>query len=529
MKCLYCDRHLGFFRSGKGAFCSEQHEELYRGAAQRRLETPYASSAGTLDQTVHVEDLGQLLKATQTDRGVGIEAPVEMPAEVAMAADSLEAVAVLNKGTASSGTASSTNGFSEGASVSNPPPAGPPASIRAEEVRPLPDDPSALSFPFTAAHATPPDETDRRSEPRVNAIQMIKLATLRDPEREMTCALVNKSDTGIQFTAEADFAVGEILIADLPDQMVLTEVKHSQAKDGRYVIGAERVQTLSKEKAPTPSSGADRAEFLIKTLCERVRTGFADESGHETGAAGSDQRQRGLERVARILDIWQRTKSAGEPADKVDQPAVPVASVPAEEQHSSGAGRAFAAVAASLVIVGLLMVCIVEYRKSHAAIETAVSTPAPAPVSKQIAPEVKQPVVAQQVVAQQPQPVVAQHPQPVPPRAPAPKAPKAEPVPQARAAATGLHRAQIKAIEATWVGVSTDGNRIFGGMLAKGSTKELEYSKFAFLHTGNAAGVEITVDGQPVPMGKQPRLRLVELNASGFRFLRWSNDDPAQP
>jgi hypothetical protein len=524
MKCLYCDRHLGFFRSGKGAFCSEQHEELYRGAAQRRLETPYASSAGTLDDTVHVEDLGQLLKATQTDRGVGVEAPVEMPANVAMAADSLEAVAVGNKGTASSETASSTNGLSDGASVSNPPPAGPPASIRAEEFRPLPEDPSALDFPFTPAPAATPDETDRRSGPRVNDIQMIKLATLRDPERDITCALVNKSDAGIQFTADADFAVGEILIAELPDQLVLTEVKHSQAKDGRYVIGAERVQTLSKEKAPTPSSGADRAEFLIKTLCERVRTGFADEPGHETGAAGSDQRQRALERVARILDIWQRTKSGGEPNGNVDQPAVPAASVPAEEQHSSGAGRAFAAVAASLVIIALLMVCVVEYRKSHAAMETAVSTPAPAPapVSKQVTPEVKQPVVARQ-----PQP--AQQAQPAPPRAPAVQAPKAEPVLQPRAAGPGLHRAQIKAIEATWVGVSTDGNKIFGGMLAKGSTKEVEYSKFAFLHAGNAAGVEITVDGQSVPMGTQPRLRLVELNAGGFRFLRWSNDDPAQP
>jgi hypothetical protein len=65
--------------------------------------------------------------------------------------------------------------------------------------------------------------------------------------------------------------------------------------------------------------------------------------------------------------------------------------------------------------------------------------------------------------------------------------------------------------------------------MAKGTTQDLEYSKFAFVHAGNAAGVEITLDGQPVPMGKQPRLRLVELNATGFRFLRWSNDDPSQP
>jgi hypothetical protein len=313
----------------------------------------------------------------------------------------------------------------------------------------------------------------------VKAIQMVKLATLRDPERESTCALVNKSDAGIQFTADADFAIGEILIADLPDQLVLAEVKHSESKDGRYAIGAERVQTLAKEKAPTPNSGADRAEFLIKTLCERVRTGFADEPG---------QRQQALDRVAKILEIWQRTKShrAAEPTVEqtgdVDQPAVP-----AEEQHSSGAGRTFAAVAASLVIVALLMVCVVEYRKSHAAMATPVSAPEPPP------------------------------------------APKAEAVPQPPPAASVLHRAQIKAIQTTWVGVSTDGSKIFGGMLAKGSTKDLEYSTFAFLHTGNAAGVEVIVDGQPVPMGKQPRLRLVELNTSGFRFLRWSNDDPAQP
>jgi hypothetical protein len=488
MKCLYCDRHLGFFRSGKGAFCTELHEELYRGAAQRRLEAPYASSAGTPDETVQAEDLAQLLKATQTDRGVSVEAPVE----IAMSADSLQAVAVVNKGAADSVNASSASAFSDGASVSNPPPAYPHAGVRTEEARPLSDASSPLGFPFTAAPAPTPEETERRSEPRVKAIQMVKLATLRDPERESTCALVNKSDAGIQFTADADFAIGEILIADLPEQLVLAEVKHSESKDGRYAIGAERVQTLAKEKAPTPNSGADRAEFLIKTLCERVRTGFADEPG---------QRQQALDRVAKILEIWQRTKShrAAEPTVEqtgdVDQPAVP-----AEEQHSSGAGRTFAAVAASLVIVALLMVCVVEYRKSHAAMATPVSTPPP--VAQQVAP---------------PQPAVPQ------------AEPKVEPPPQAPPAAPVLHRAQIKAIETTWVGVSTDGNKIFGGMLAKGSTKDLEYSKFAFLHTGNAAGVEVIVDGQPVPMGKQPRLRLVELNTSGFRFLRWSNDDPAQP
>jgi hypothetical protein len=239
----------------------------------------------------------------------------------------------------------------------------------------------------------------------------------------------------------------------------------------------------------------ERAELLIKALCDRVRTGFADDPAQGIAEAGQNQRERGIERVARILDIWQRTKSgpippkapesACEPTVNVDQ------AVPAEPAPSIGAGRTFAAVASSLVIVALLMVCIVQYRKHQTV--PALQTPAP---------------VAEQHTAASPKL------DPAPPPAPAP---------------AGLHRAQITAVESTWVAVSTDGHQVFGKTMAKGATQDLEYSKFAFVHAGNAAGVEITLDGQPVPMGKQPRLRLVELNATGFRFLRWSNDNPSQP
>jgi hypothetical protein len=139
-----------------------------------------------------------------------------------------------------------------------------------------------------------------------------------------------------------------------------------------------------------------------------------------------------------------------------------------------------------LVVVALLMVCVVQYRKHQTAAAPVIQVPAPA----------------------------AERHAPAPPPAPA---------------TNGLHRAQITAIESTWIALSTDGHHVFGKTLAKGATQDLEYSKFAFIHAGNAAGVEISVDGQPVPMGKQPRLRLVELNTTGFRFLRWSNDDPAEP
>src|ERR1700689_3832326 len=83
MKCLYCECRLGFFRKGKGAFCSEQHEELYRNATQSRLAAPYASSAGLLEnspiqaegEAARAEDLAQLLKATQVASGAKVEMP----------------------------------------------------------------------------------------------------------------------------------------------------------------------------------------------------------------------------------------------------------------------------------------------------------------------------------------------------------------------------------------------------------------------------------------------------------------------
>lgn len=249
MKCLYCDRHLGFFRKGgKRAFCSQQHEELYRDAAQRRLETPYATSAGTLENPVaqtevhgtQAEDLAKLLKATQANSG----SSVETPAEVVIAAESIDAVLA---SVSNSVAATNARALPEIAHGGPPAPIEPPSSAtasRSEEFARISDAkmpvlPEPTSAPLSASAV---EETDRRSEPRVKDIKIIKVATLRNPEREMSCALVDSSETGIQFTSDADFPVGEILIAELPDQVVLTEVRYSQAKGGRYAIGAERAQ-----------------------------------------------------------------------------------------------------------------------------------------------------------------------------------------------------------------------------------------------------------------------------------------------
>jgi hypothetical protein len=467
MQCLYCDRRLGLFSSAKGAFCSEEHEKLYREAARQRLEAPYVASAGALEDSA-VHDLAQLLKATQAESGATVEAPLE----VTMASALTEAVAVSVSNSSASTSANTVPEVGQagiGAPIA-------PISSGSEQTQPLPNltpqsDPqwSLISDPPSVEPETP---TDRRAEPRIKEIKILKVATLRDPEKQVHCALVDTSDTGIQFTSDREFRTAEVLVVELPDQLALAEVRYSQAKDGRYAVGAERAQTISLDAASSASTGQERAELLIKTLCDRVKTGFAEEPGQGT------DRTRALERVARILEVWQHAQSAPTPSAHETRK---------EAKPSTGAGRAFGAVAAALVIGGVLTVCVLQFQKDRT----------PLPPSARVAA--------------------------APPRA------KIEPAPQVVPANPMVHRAQIRALQSTWIGISTDGNNIFGGILAKGATKDLEYSKFAFLHAGNATGVEIIVDGQPVPMGSQARLRLVELNAAGYRFLRWTNDDPPQP
>ena len=165
---------------------------------QRQLEAPYEgtleySALEAANEVGRVQDLARLLEATQVDSGTSIETP----AEVTIAADTLEALIMVASPAAamSSRAVPETGSFSHPSASdlpADPPPA--PAVIRPDEARPLSDASAPIDFPFTAPPAGTDQETDRRSEPRVTAVQVVKVAALRDPEREMTCALVNTSD-----------------------------------------------------------------------------------------------------------------------------------------------------------------------------------------------------------------------------------------------------------------------------------------------------------------------------------------------
>ena len=109
------------------------------------------------------------------------------------------------------------------------------------------------------------------------------------------------------------------------------------------------------------------------------------------------------------------------------------------------------------------------------------------------------------------------------PAAPQPVVEKPQP---AAPAVAGTHRARLTIVDKSWVSANADGKQLFGAVLQKGDVREFDFSGKAVLHLGNGAGVEISVDGKSVgPIGGA--LRMLELTASGKRFLPWQNESPA--
>jgi Domain of unknown function (DUF4115) len=87
---------------------------------------------------------------------------------------------------------------------------------------------------------------------------------------------------------------------------------------------------------------------------------------------------------------------------------------------------------------------------------------------------------------------------------------------------------EIKVLETTWVSATTNGKELLGKALSKGEITVIRFSKMILLRVGNAGGVEITLDGNPIgPIGRRGVVRLVELTPGGSRILPWSNANSA--
>jgi cytoskeletal protein RodZ len=108
-------------------------------------------------------------------------------------------------------------------------------------------------------------------------------------------------------------------------------------------------------------------------------------------------------------------------------------------------------------------------------------------------------------------------PAPAPPEAAAPR--PAEPSGPA-AEVRGPLWFQLVAEEATWVDITSDGQRLYQGILEPNQTKTLSGLERARLVVGNAGGLRIVSNGRPIgPIGARGQVRVVMLSPEGAQVL----------
>jgi len=114
--------------------------------------------------------------------------------------------------------------------------------------------------------------------------------------------------------------------------------------------------------------------------------------------------------------------------------------------------------------------------------------------------------------------------QPAPKTAPATSLPPVESLapatPQLASpdAATAQYPVQVvvAAKEESWVQASADGKSVFTGMLKPGESKAIGAGELVKLRTGNAGGIEISLNGRALdPLGPSGQIRSVTLTAAG--------------
>src|ERR1700694_5213395 len=101
---------------------------------------------------------------------------------------------------------------------------------------------------------------DGRREPRFQIYAPAKLTLLDSPERELDCLLLDISAAGMKFVVSEVVPIDEVVVLEAEDHLVLADVRYSEPRGEKFVIGAERIHAVAKSALP-----------LDKTRAEHIR------------------------------------------------------------------------------------------------------------------------------------------------------------------------------------------------------------------------------------------------------------------
>lgn len=88
----------------------------------------------------------------------------------------------------------------------------------------------------------------------------------------------------------------------------------------------------------------------------------------------------------------------------------------------------------------------------------------------------------------------------------------------------------VKATETAWVSLLAEGQNAVIATLQPGEEKTIAGKDLVRLHTGNAGGIEVTLNGKSIgSLGRSGQVRTVVFTPQGFRIVQPSDDDPERP
>ena len=87
-------------------------------------------------------------------------------------------------------------------------------------------------------------------------------------------------------------------------------------------------------------------------------------------------------------------------------------------------------------------------------------------------------------------------------------------------AVQGKSRIVIQAKQGSWIDACADGRTVIRRYLAPAETTQLGFSNLAVVRTGNAGGVDISVNGRLTgALGKIGEVRVIRFDGGGFHLL----------
>ncbi len=372
---------------------------------------------------------------------------------------------------------------------------------------------------------------DGRREPRFQIYAPAKLTLVDHPERDLECLLLDISATGMKFVTDQDVAIDEVIVLEVEDHLVLADVRYSQPRGEKFAIGAERIHAVNKAALSAGQTKPEQIRFVIADYRSRIKASIIA----DPPAAAPQETAQLDQRLFEYVDQHR---------DRLVEAAVKQL-VEQWSQDSDGPRTD-----------GTLRAAIVERVAERVAERTPSIPSAPPPMSPPPAP------VPQQIFLPQP---------------PKPEAPRTEPqsrhkswrMPLAAAAAIAMmsftgslfwsyrhsagalaptarpanitaspakptsvvpatnpatRHAEIRVMEPAWVSATSDGKELFGKLLAKDETRQIEFAEKALVRVGNAGGVEISIDGKPIgPLGPRGKIRELEITPAGYRFVPVTN------